>query len=179
MPRLFVAVWPPGKVLAQVAQLERPALDGLRWTGPDHWHVTLRFLGQVPDIDAVTEGLSAGPALPTARAVLGPATSRFDQRVLHVPVTGLEVLAERVTVATGHLGRPPERRPFTGHVTLARVRKGAKVDLRPLTGAPLAATWTVAEVCVVESRLSPTGAHYEVRRRISLGETREERSTST
>ena len=33
MARLFVAVWPPDDVLDAVAALERPAQDGLRWTG--------------------------------------------------------------------------------------------------------------------------------------------------
>ncbi|MDQ1444823.1 MAG: hypothetical protein QOI20_1287, partial [Acidimicrobiaceae bacterium] len=44
-PRLFVAVWPRPEVVDALARLPRPDVPGLRWTGPDHWHVTLVFLG--------------------------------------------------------------------------------------------------------------------------------------
>ena len=47
--------------------------------------------------------------------------------------------------------------------------KNARVDLRPLTGTPLSARWTVDEVCLVESRLSSTGARYEVVARFPAG----------
>jgi 2'-5' RNA ligase len=95
-------------------------------------------------------------------ATLGPAVGRFGQRVLHVPVDGLDDVASTVIAATAHLGEPPDERPFSGHLTLARAAKHAKVDLRPLTGLPVQAAWEVDSVCLVESHLSPKGARYEV-----------------
>lgn len=162
MPRLFVAVWPPGDVLDRVAALPRPTVPGLRWTGREHWHVTLRFLGPVPEVEPVAEALAALPPGGPTNAVLGPTTGRFDQRILHVPVAGLEAVASVVVDATGHLGRPPDDRPFHGHLTLARAAKHARVDLRPLAGAPVEGDWEVDAVCLVESRLSPAGARYEI-----------------
>lgn len=169
MARLFVAVWPPDEVLDRVGALDRPAVDGVRWTSREQWHVTLRFLGAVDDVDAVVAALGplAGSPAPVAR--LGPATGRFGHRVLHVPVAGLEPLAGMVMAATASLGQPPEDRPFAGHLTLARVRPRARVDLRPLAGVAIAGEWTVDAVCLVESRLSPAGARYEVRERVGLG----------
>lgn len=121
MPRLFVAVWPPDDVLNRLAVLPRPEVDGLRWTDQDHWHVTLRFLGQVDDIGAVKAALAGvAKANRPARVVLGPAVDRFGQRVLHVPVTGLDEVAAAVVRSTAHLGKRPDDRPFNGHVTLAR-----------------------------------------------------------
>lgn len=166
MPRLFVAVWPPDDVLDRVAALERPAVDGLRWTRPDQWHVTLRFLGQT-ELEPARAALATVDA-PPAQARLGPAVGRFGHRVLHVPVAGLDAVAEAVVAATAGLGRPPEDRPFAGHLTLARVAKGALVDLRRVAGAALEGEWEVADVCLVESRLSPGGARYEVRERVRL-----------
>jgi 2'-5' RNA ligase len=168
MPRLFVAVWPPDDVLDRVAALPRPAIDGLRWTSRDRWHVTLRFLGAVDDVGPVSAALASVAAQPAPVARLGPAVGRFGHRVLHVPVAGVEGLAEAVVAATAHLGRPPEDRPFAGHLTLARVRPHGRVDLRPLAGTPVAGRWLVDAVCLVESRLSPAGAHYQVLERVAL-----------
>jgi 2'-5' RNA ligase len=172
VPRLFVAVWPPPDVLEQVAALPRPTIVGLRWTRPDQWHVTLRFLGQVEDAGQVAGAVAgaAGGAVGAGgvEAVLGPAVGRFAHRILHVPVAGLEDLAARVVAATAHLGEPPEDRPFAGHLTLARVARGERIDLRHLAGQPIAARWPVAELALVQSHLSPRGAPYEVVDRFPL-----------
>ena len=168
MPRLFVAVLPPEEVLDRIAALSRPEIPGLRWTDRHQWHVTLRFLGQVPTVDEVTQALEQLEGARAVEASLGPAVARFGQRVLHVPVTGLEGLAAGVGAATAHLGRPPDRRPFNGHVTLARVANAGRADLRRMTGAPVNGTWIVSELCTVESHVSSAGARYEVRARLPL-----------
>ena len=142
----------------------------MRWTTRDQWHVTLRFLGPVPAVEPVAEALAGMRPAGPATAVLGPAVSRFGQRILHVPVGGLDAVAAVVVAATVGVGRPPEDRPFRGHVTLARVVKHGKVDLRPLAGASVAGEWEVGAVCLVESRLSPAGARYEVLDRFPLVE---------
>jgi 2'-5' RNA ligase len=155
---LFVAVWPAEDVLQAIGRLPRPDVDGLRWTTPDQWHVTLRFLGEC-DVDAATAALSTVSVRAT-EAVMGPATGRFGRRILHVPVAGLDEVAVAAIDATGDVGVPPEDRPFKGHVTLARSRRG-DTDLRPLAGQPLAGRWFVTEVTLVASQLHPDGARYE------------------
>ena len=133
----------------------------------EQWHVTLRFLGRVDAVDEAIAALGAMRAAP-AEAVAGPAVGRFGQRVLHVPVAGLDEVAAAVVVATASVGEPPEERPFAGHLTLARVARGGRVDLRRLAGQPVAGRWPVTEVCLVESHLSPKGARYEVVSRFPL-----------
>ncbi len=167
MPRLFVAVVPPDDVLAAVAALPRPEVAGLRWTQPEQWHVTVRFLGRVEEVGPVLDALGA-VRVPAPVAVAGPEVGRFGQRVLHVPVAGLDEVAGAVVEATATLGEPPEDRPFAGHLTLARVRKGARVDLRRMCGEPISGEWTAGEVCLFESRLSSAGAGYEVVARFPL-----------
>jgi 2'-5' RNA ligase len=169
LPRLFVAVWPPEEVLDRVAALDRPAVAGLRWTTRDQWHVTLRFLGQVPEADPVVEALAALDLSP-ANAVLGPAVDRFGRRIVHVPVGGLDAVAAGVVGATVGLGQPPDDRQFHGHITLARVTGRTRVDLRPLSGTTVSAEWRVDAICLVESRLSPAGARYEVLERLPLAD---------
>jgi len=166
--RLFVAVWPPEEILYTVAGLERPPIDGVRWTGRDQWHVTLRFLGRVEAVDQAVGALAGLRAVPF-EARMGPTVGRFGHRVLHVPVHGLDGVAGAVAAATEDVGEPPEERAFAGHLTLARVAKGARVDLRRLTGRPVAGSWMVDHVLLVESHLSSKGADYEVVDRFPLG----------
>lgn len=163
--RLFVAAVPPAAVLDEVAALSRPEVDGLRWTTRDQWHVTLRFLGRVTDVDAAMATLHP-VALPRCEARLGPDVGRFGRRVLHVPVAGLGDLANAVVAATADVGEPPEDRPFAAHLTLARARARRGIDLRALTDAVLEARWTVEDVCLVESHLHRDGARYELLQRV-------------
>jgi 2'-5' RNA ligase len=169
--RLFVAVWPPDAVLDLVAELPRPDVEGLRWTTRGQWHVTLRFFGNVSveHASAALNRVSAG----AATAGLGPGTGRFGKAVLHVPVSGLDEVASAVLEATRDVGRPPEDRPFNGHLTLARARDRRRgVDLRALTGTPIAGSWPVNEVFLVESHLGPHGANYQVVESVFLGDAR-------
>jgi 2'-5' RNA ligase len=163
--RLFVAATPPKDVLSLVEALPRPGVVGVRWTTRAQWHVTLRFLGRVDDklVGDVVDALRAVDIPPDAVASLGPGTARFGQRVLQVPVDGLDALAERVVDATASFGEPPDGRAFRGHLTLARVGRGAgRVDLHPLCGAAVAATWPVTGFELYSSELHPHGARYAV-----------------
>ena len=155
-------MWPPAKVMAAIATLERPEVDGMRWTTEDQWHATLRFLGEY-DVDEATEALATVVADVTT-AVMGPVTARFGQRILQVPVAGLDDVAEAVAVAFG-----PEERPFNGHLTLARARERRGVDLRPFCSVPLAGEWAVDEITLVASQFNPKGARYEIVESFPLG----------
>lgn len=160
--RLFVAVWPPAEVQDLIAGIERPPVDGLRWTTADQWHVTLRFLGDCDEARA--RSAFARITAAAASAAMGPVTGRFGRRILHVPVAGLDRVAAATAAATGHVGVPAGERDFDGHLTLARVRDTRRrppVDLAPLTGWPLAATWPVTEIALVRSVLGPGGARYD------------------
>lgn len=163
--RLFVAVTPPDDVLAMLEGVPRPGVVGVRWTTRPQWHVTLRFLGRVDDgsVGAVVDALSAVTVTAPVVARLGPAVDRFGHRVVQVPVEGLDALATAVVDATASFGERPEDRAFRGHVTLARVGRGAgRVDLRPLCGCPVSASWPVTSFELYASELHPHGARYRV-----------------
>ena len=166
--RLFVAVWPSADVAAAVAAFERPRIDRLRWTTEDQWHVTLRFLGEVDDPAPIADALDAAP-LGACAAALGPAVTTLGRQVLCVPVGGLDALATAVVAATAGFGRPPEDRPFRGHLTLARLRRGRGGSPAGLTGAPVEATFPVGGIQLVRSHLGPGGPRYEDLHRVRLG----------
>jgi RNA 2',3'-cyclic 3'-phosphodiesterase len=165
--RLFVGVRPPDDVLDLIAGLPRRAQVGLRWTTRDQWHVTLRFLGEVEDPTVVVEALErADPAVLVAcEAVVGPVVETLSRQVVALPVAGLDGLAAAVVGATAGLGRPPDDRPFRGHVTLARLARSTRGSARRLAGEvvgrPVSARFAVSDVRVVRSHLGRTGARYE------------------
>lgn len=175
--RLFVAVWPPDDVIDLISGLRRPDVAGLRWTVLPQWHVTLRFLGEVTDADAVSDALRVLTGSTTEQAVLGPATAWFPgSRVLQVPVSGLEELSRRVCRSIEHVDRgrwavcEPEPR-FRGHLTLARVRGRARMDrdrVTHLEGVAVSAEWTVSSFSLVSSTLRPDGAVYSDVSRVEL-----------
>jgi 2'-5' RNA ligase len=161
--RLFVAAWPPPVVLDALEALPRPLEPGVRYTRRDQWHVTLRFLGpcSVDDALAAFARVAAGSGF----AELGPAVARLGRSVLAVPVRGLDELAAAVATATGEVGEPPDPRPFTGHVTVARLRH------RPacrVAGERIEATFAVRELHLVRSDLHPDGARYETIANLAL-----------
>jgi 2'-5' RNA ligase len=161
LTRLFVAAWPPDDVLDRLEALPRPEVSGVRWTTRRQWHVTLRFLGSCSVEDAVSS-LSEVVAGAT-EAVAGPRSGRLGRGVLVLPVAGLDAVAASVLSATAGVGKPPEVRPFRGHLTLARLTGRA----RP---APIAfeARWPVMSVALVESRLLRTGAEYTTVAEVAL-----------
>jgi 2'-5' RNA ligase len=163
--RLFVAVWPPEDVVAELSSLHRKDQRGVRFVPPDKWHITLRFLGDA-DPERVTDALD-GATFGRARARLGPGVDVISQRALVVPVHGLDALAATVTRHTAHLGDPPRKRVL-GHLTLARVKSHAPMP-RAL-GALISAEFDVDEVALVQSRLDPHGARYETLRSWPVGD---------
>jgi 2'-5' RNA ligase len=109
--------------------------------------------------------------------VAGPATRRLGPSILALPVLGLERLAAAVVALTATVGEPPPDRPFAGHVTLARARRGRGTreagggrsrGVGDLGGAPFSASWEVGEVTLVASTLHPHGARYAVVARYGL-----------
>jgi 2'-5' RNA ligase len=88
--RLFVALRPPPAAAAELAEaaerVRRAAPAALRWTRPEQWHLTLTFLGDVPEssLPELAAGLDAAATVhPPLPLRLGGA-GRFGDRVLWV-----------------------------------------------------------------------------------------------
>jgi 2'-5' RNA ligase len=166
MTRLFVAAPLPRDVRHDLAQrLPRPPEPGVRWVPEEQWHVTLRFLGDADEAQALgaLDDLRAQPAT----ATLGPRVSRLGRDVVCLPVVGLDHIAQEVRRATAHVGEPPGR-PFVGHLTLARLRDRNACGI---TGTSIVLSFPVHEVVLVRSTLEPDGATHETLRRVALGST--------
>jgi len=176
--RLFVAVDLPPDVVEKIAALPRPPLRTVRWTTPEQWHTTVRFLGEVDaglldEPAGLVAALDSVPILLRQRgigpveAVLGPVAGWFPgRRVLQIPVEGLDALAAVVVSATAAWGQPPER-SFRGHLTLARARGQARGP-GSLAGAAVSARWMVRELVLYSSAAGPSGSRYQVVYRVPV-----------
>jgi 2'-5' RNA ligase len=130
----------------------------LRWVPPQNWHLTVAFLGGVPEQRRgdLTARLAraAGRHPPLSLRLSGAA--HFGSRVLFVGVRGdlasLRALAASVSAAARRAKVPVDDRPYRPHLTLARVR--GTTSLRDLAAA-LASydgpTWTAAAIDLMES----------------------------
>jgi len=174
--RAFVAVRVPELVLDAIAgRVSDLALPGRR-TQREQWHLTLQFLGNSADVDAVATALG-GITGPRASARIGGAGAFPDVRRARVLWLGLlngaetlSALAGAVSERMAPLGHAAEARPFRPHVTLARYR--APTDVRAAVAAigdaPVGPGWEVDALTVYESRLRSDGAEYVARATIPI-----------
>jgi len=151
--RLFVGVWPPDEVVDALRSLPRPDEPAVRWSTPEQWHVTLRFLGSVEDVSGVRAALRA-ITWSSAQVELGPATARLGSSILMLPVRGLDDLANALPFPFDHGG-------FTGHLTVARARGRRGRVPSSLEGIPCSASWRATSFALVRSQTRPTGAVYD------------------
>ncbi|BEH08424.1 MULTISPECIES: RNA 2',3'-cyclic phosphodiesterase [Geobacter] len=128
MYRLFVAIDLPGSVRAQLADLGRE-LDGVRRVPPDQLHLTLRFIGNADDecFQRIKDSMATvtSPPFTLALAGVGCFPSPRRPRVIWAGVTAderLTLLQRAVETAVAAAGIPPEERPFSPHITLARLK---------------------------------------------------------
>jgi RNA 2',3'-cyclic 3'-phosphodiesterase len=152
-----------------------PALPPAAWTRPESWHITLKFLGEIPAEDAerfadsIRERFAVAPGgeLSGGGAVVLPPLGR--PRVLGagfaVSSSALAPLADlaRTAETLGRgLGAPSEERPFRPHVTLGRIRApwpASAIDaFRTEADAWAFPEWRVRSCVLYESRLRPSGA---------------------
>jgi len=124
--RCFVAVELPAQMREEIGLLqERIATEGLRLVRPELVHVTIKFLGDVPEgtVLKVSEALAKVKVAPFDARVAG--MGAFPGRTIRVVWLGLEgnfeELYQKVEAALAPLGFEREERGFSPHVTLGRV----------------------------------------------------------
>ena len=178
--RLFVAIALPAAVRAVLAELARP-LSGVAWTRPEQLHLTLRFLGEVPDekIEAISDRLSQIQVTPFVLPIEGCGTfpPNAPPRVLWAGVGSghprLFQLRQRLDDTLLSAGVPFDVRVFHPHVTLARVSADADAGSRVAAWLQtqrdfLAPPFSVEAFELYRSELRPSGASHTLLRRFPL-----------
>jgi 2'-5' RNA ligase len=180
--RLFLALDLPADVREALVEWRSSALagrDDLRPVAPEALHVTLVFLGYLPEKEIPTVARTAFEALagiqPPRLAVIGvkpipprsPRLFAFDLRDEDDRAVAVQAAASDALAAARFY--KPEKRPFWPHVTFARVKRGVR-RAEPIEAPPPALdAFEAAEITLYRSILRPQGALYEPQERLRLG----------
>ncbi|HXJ14302.1 MAG TPA: RNA 2',3'-cyclic phosphodiesterase [Candidatus Limnocylindrales bacterium] len=176
--RLFIAIEIPENIRNTFASLLkefRAFAPHLKWVRAENLHVTLKFLGETDasNLDALQYALSAvqspEPVCLEFRG-LGFFPNQKRPRVLWAGMEAspnLKSLAAYIDQAAHPLGFPLEERPFTPHLTLARLPLPgippklllAMNDINEKTGHSFGSLRTT-NFHLIESKLKPAGAEY-------------------
>jgi 2'-5' RNA ligase len=171
--RCFVAVDLPGEMRDAIGRLQsRIATKGLRLVQPELVHVTIKFLGEVPEtkVERVTDALSKVTIAPFPALVasMGTFPERGDIRVVWLGLEGnFEELFQLVESALGTIGFEREARGFSPHVTLGRVGRPGPETSRELHSKIASINdvdlgrFTVDRFCLKKSTLTRGGPIYE------------------
>ena len=145
--RLFVALDLPAAAIAALVRFRDAAADPAMWRSLDEatFHVTLAFLGHRPQTDVAVVGdvlAALAPREPPALALgagllLPPRRARVLTVALADDSGALGALQAEVSEGLAAAGVfTPEERPFRPHVTVARIRPGARAPRASWTWSP-------------------------------------------
>jgi 2'-5' RNA ligase len=154
-----------------LARLRREQCPAVRWVKPELMHLTLAFLGEVSQdflasakarlievaqqhqaFTAQLNGLGAFPN-PTRARVVWIGTEQGRSEVC--------ALQSDVVRALGSVGYQPERRPFSPHLTIGRLRMPDDVS-KAVAAQFESESFTVDHLILFRSVLGPAGPTYSV-----------------
>jgi len=171
--RVFIAVELPDEIRKGLEEVERDLrshAESAKWVAPESIHVTLKFLGEVPNkrIDGIHDalaGLSWKPFIIKVQGIgffPGARSPRVIWAGMEAPT--MARLAEELDARMERMGFEKERRAFRPHITLARARDN-RLDSSLVTAAAKYAerpfgSFEVDRLFLFQSTLKPTGAVY-------------------
>lgn len=180
LQRLFLAFELPDAVKAALSAVQQELKGSLPkgyvgWSRPETMHLTLCFLGNVPEEQtgplqvALAPVLSAVPEMVLRCERLGCFPDLRFPRVLWARVQGeqLEEVQSRIREASEGFRATAEPGRFTGHVTLGRFRKIGRRDVEQIASVIRGhvdrqfGTWRAKEVVLFRSELLPAGARHQ------------------
>jgi 2'-5' RNA ligase len=134
MPRLFTGIEIPEDIAAEL-ELMRGGIWGARWIGRENYHITLRFMGDIPEhlaqeIAHELDGIEVRPF-----DIMLKGMGYFGGKEPHTLYAGVEENASLRRLQAQHericqsLGLDADPRRFTPHVTLARLRDASAAEV--------------------------------------------------
>ena len=179
--RVFLAINLPEEVRSRLVAVQQKlarAVPGnaVRWTSPVQLHLTLKFLGHLPEETVSRISAEAQSVCGRLRAFqvnasdVGFFPNANHPRIVWAGIEGLGLadLQPRLEAACCAITAQPEENRFKGHVTLGRVKSLTRTDAGQLGQAVQSQTnhdyraWTVHTVELMQSELSSEGSIYSV-----------------
>jgi 2'-5' RNA ligase len=155
----------------------------VRWIPEHNLHITLWFLGDVNDerAAAIVERLRLRwpvPPFTLTAAGAGAFPASGPPRIVWLGVTGgakrMAELYQELAVRLPALGFEAERRPYSPHISIGRVKEAGRSAARARSILGEAGvhpgSCRIGAVTLFQSRLSPAGARYEPLLRVPLEE---------
>ena len=172
--RTFIAIEMPAKVkdliASRVERLKALVPRGIKWVDPKTCHLTLAFLGNVPNdrlptLFRIMDTVAAdSPPLHLKTGLLGVFPNPNRPRVIWLGLEGdtqlLAVTQHRLQDALETDGFPREQRAFKPHITLGRARGKGFISLpkTALNGlAENTLSFEVRDIVLMSSILTPNG----------------------
>jgi 2'-5' RNA ligase len=184
--RLFIGAELDDHVKSRVADIAASLRETLgrrvtaRWIAPENFHITLWFIGETAGdrASAIAEAIDAPfgtHSFDLALAGAGAFPPHGAPRVFWIGVTDgqepLRTLYRELAIRLQPLGFEAERRAYSAHLTIARVKDVHGRDVRNVLRGYQAdgGRCRINAVTLFRSRLSPKGAAYEPILRVPLG----------
>lgn len=176
MLRLFVAIDVPNEFKEQLKNLCQFGIQSVRWVNPDQFHLSLRFIGEVQhekaeDIKATLSKIKADGFTLSFKGV-GTFPAGKSPRVIWAGVPKnepLNSLQKKVETQLSRIGITKEKRKFSPHLTLGRVKtnktnktnKTDKIaDYLAMNSLFETDSFEVSSFYLFSSQLTPKGAIY-------------------
>jgi len=184
--RLFIAIEIPEDIKKLMAEVQEKIKDSgadAGWTRPEGIHLTLKFLGEVPEpkvpeiMTALSHATKESTGLRLELVGAGAFPNPKNARVVWIGVSGesdkLARLQASVEEGMAHIGFKREDRAFTPHLTLGRIKFIRSRDrwlkaLDDIKDIELSG-FDVRSVSLMKSELKPSGAVYMEIGKIELG----------
>jgi 2'-5' RNA ligase len=183
--RCFVALEIPGTLREHIGSMTgalRASGADARWVPAENLHLTLKFLGNVREegLSDIRQQVAAAAALHGGFGVrfegMGVFPGRRRPRVVWIGVSeplGIVRLQRDIQDNLALLGYLPEKRPYTPHLTLGRVRSQRGIDSMLWEIDALRDTgfgeFRANSVSLMKSELRPSGAEHACLHEIPLG----------
>lgn len=179
--RCFLAINLELKTAKKISELQQQMISDskefeskIRWVPPQNMHITVRFLGNItePMIQAIKDNLEpiANNSVPFTIHTGGLSTfDANDLRILYAAIideeNGLATLVERTHEVLVNTGFKEVEKPFTPHVTLARIKDAVKEEIEGLLHihqSDTCGSTLVRDLVCYQSTISKTGVDYKL-----------------
>lgn len=187
--RTFIAIELPQKIITALASIQQQLKNtqaDVKWVKPENIHLTLKFLGETDEkkiekiIQVVEDTVKENKIFSIRLSILGAFPKINFPRVIWVGIDKGDQEAKDIALVLEEklekIGVPKEKRLFSSHITIGRVRSGLQreklvKELNILQEKGLleeGLEFLAKKITLFKSTLTPKGPIYEILKEVSL-----------